>query len=491
MRFTNRGGELLSFVLKGGPHNVGEGLELVQKRAAPPYPFALVASDGGPLPIAQALFVAERQRRADAEELSFRYRGPLGEAAKKFVLRDDGQLELEVEARVGREWALFLGPGLRDLSAEQLTNRFARRAATWLVEGSLESEAPASAKAPTSVPGAGLRWVALEDNYFVTALVAREPWARMEMRPVLLRPAAGERVFTAEPLPPSDRITSDQKGLARDYEVLLIPNAGRLTATGYWGTKQYDRLVALGVGLEQTVHWGGLGFLARPLLWALQAIHRNVIENYGWAIVLLTLAIKLALLPLTHTAMTSMQKMQGLNPKVQAIRDKYRGKLKDKQGRFNPESQRQMNEEVMALYKSEGVNPAGGCLPMLLQLPVFLAFYNLLSAAVELWRAPWLGWVRDLSAPDPYFVLPIVMGATQLLQQKMTPAAADPMQRRLFQLFPIVFTVLSLGFPRGLGGYGVPTHLAPIAPQAVYHRLRAQKAAAATPAPRSGRKGRS
>jgi YidC/Oxa1 family membrane protein insertase len=130
-----------------------------------------------------------------------------------------------------------------------------------------------------------------------------------------------------------------------------------------------------------------------------------------------------------------------------------------------------MNEEIMALYKSEGVNPAGGCLPMLLQLPVLFAFYRLLYVAVELRGAPWMLWIDDLSIKDPYYVLPIVMGATQFIQTRMTPMAGDPMQRRLFQLMPVVMTVFFLGFPSGLVLYWLTNNVLTIAQQAVYNRV--------------------
>ena len=196
---------------------------------------------------------------------------------------------------------------------------------------------------------------------------------------------------------------------------------------------------------------GFFGFFSKILLVGLQWIHGNIVGNYGWAIILMTVVIRIILFPLTHKSFVSMQKMQELNPKIQAIRQKYRSKLKDKQGRPNAEAQRKMNEEVMGLYKKEGVNPAGGCLPMLLQLPVLFAFYRLLSAAVELRHAPWMGWIQDLSAPDPFYILPLVMGASQFIQQKMTPSTADPMQRRIFMLMPVFFTVLFLGFPEWPG----------------------------------------
>ena len=204
---------------------------------------------------------------------------------------------------------------------------------------------------------------------------------------------------------------------------------------------------------------------------------------------LLTVAINIVLLPLTHKSYTSMQKMQELNPKIQAIKDRYRGKLKDSQGKPKIEMQRKMNEEVMALYKLEGVNPAGGCLPMVIQLPVLFAFYRLLSAAVELQEAPWMLWIHDLSAPDPYYALPLIMGATQFLQQRMTPMAGDPMQRRIFQLMPVFMTFLFLGFPSGMVLYWLTNNVLTIARQAIYMRYKKRKSEGEI-APAKAKKGR-
>jgi YidC/Oxa1 family membrane protein insertase len=168
---------------------------------------------------------------------------------------------------------------------------------------------------------------------------------------------------------------------------------------------------------------------------------------------------------------------------MQAVRERWRGKLKDKQGRPNLEAQRKMNEEIMGLYRSEGVNPAGGCLPMLLQLPVFFAFYKLLFNAVELRGAPWIFWVQDLSAKDPWYVLPIVMGVTQFLQVKLAPMSGDPMQRRIFQWMPVLMTALFLGFPSGLVLYWLTNNVLTIAQQAVYNRSRGTDAAGEEPEP--------
>src|SRR5262249_51411242 len=161
-----------------------------------------------------------------------------------------------------------------------------------------------------------------------------------------------------------------QESLPHEFLLLLRPEGDSLELNAYWGAKEYDRLAALPYELKKTVDFGTFGIVAQPLLAGLHWIYHHVVRNYGWAIVLMTVLIKIVLLPLTHKSYVSMRRMQELNPKQQAIRDKYRGKMKDKQGRPNLEAQRKMNEEIMALYKAEGVNPAGGCLPMLIQLPI-------------------------------------------------------------------------------------------------------------------------
>jgi YidC/Oxa1 family membrane protein insertase len=243
----------------------------------------------------------------------------------------------------------------------------------------------------------------------------------------------------------------------------------------YLGAKRYSRLVALPYGLEETVRFGWFGFLSKPLYFGLEWIHRELVPNYGWAIVLITVLIKILFFPLTHKSQESMGKMQELNPKVQAIRAKYRGKLKDKQGRPNLEAQRQMNEEVMKVYKSAGVNPASGCLPILLQMPVFFALFRLLSTAVELRNAPWILWIRDLSAPDPYFILPIVMGATSLTMQRMMPSSPDPMQRRMMQMMPLVFVFFAFAFPSGLVLYWVTNNILTMGQQALLLKLKKRR----------------
>lgn len=487
--FSNRGAVLVSLVLRGQAGPGGTELELVQPRAASPQPFTLVDAALAPLPVAEALFAVDPEEDAAGRALRFRYRGPLGSAEKRFRLRSDGRIDVELEG-ASAGFGVMIGPGLRARTVAELGNRFDRRLGSWRTQGEVETVEP-SADSVVRL-GSGLDWIALEDTYFLSALVPNGPVDGAAFEPVLLVAGADSRSFDARPLPEGGKVAREDKDLARDLRAYLFARGERLELTTVWGPKDYDRLAALPYGLEKTVRWGMFGVLVRPLLMGLQWIHANVVANYGWAIVILTTLLKIALLPLSIAGFKSMRKMQKLAPKMQAIRERWRPKLRDKQGRFNAEAQRQMNEEVMALYRSEGVNPAGGCLPMLIQLPIFLAFYNMLSTAVELKWAPWVLWVQDLSERDQYFVLPLIMGATQFVQQRMTPAPPDPFQRRMMQMLPIVFTIFSFGFPSGLVLYWLTNNVLTIGQQMLYNSMadksEGEAAAAVAPKPK-GRKG--
>ncbi len=486
--FTNRGAQLLSFRLKGHRGARLDPVDLVRERAAGPYPFAVTTPSGTPLPLNEALFVGGREDGAEGPVLAFRYAGPLGTAEKRFLFRADGLIELRVSVSGGEPWGLLLGPGIRNPSAIELEDRFAQRSAVYRLGEKVEPVAAQSAAGIAEVPGGGLRWAGLEDTYFLTALVPREPLDSVLLRPMLMvpDPAGGPPSFSE--LPPKDQLTDAQEDLPRELTLVARARGGTIAALAYFGAKQYDQLAAYELGLERTVQWGWFGTVVRGLLWALQKIHAHIVPNYGWAIILMTVLIKIALFPLTYKSLASMQKMQRLNPLVQAIRDKYRGKLRGKDNKPNLDMQRKMNEEIMALYKGEGVNPAGGCLPLLLQIPILFAFYRLLYTAVELRHSPWILWIRDLSAYDPYYVLPIIMGGTQFLQTKLTPAAGDPLQRRIFLMMPLLFTVLFLKFPSGLVLYWLTNNVLTIAQQLIYNRMRRVEAEPQAPGGRSQRK---
>jgi YidC/Oxa1 family membrane protein insertase len=194
------------------------------------------------------------------------------------------------------------------------------------------------------------------------------------------------------------------------------------------------------------------GWLAVPLLGALQWIY-GFVGNYGWSIILLTILINITVSPLRHKSVVSMRKMQALQPQMKAIQDRYAG-LKT----TDPARQK-MNTEIMNLYREKGVNPASGCVPMVLQFPVLLAFYSMLSQSIELRGAQFGWWITDLSQPDPYYIIPVLMAVTMFWQTKITPSTADPAQQRIMMIMPLMFTVFFLWAPSGLVIYWFVSNL--------------------------------
>jgi len=473
---SNRGAELVSLQLSEYQGPDGEPVELVRMRQGGLYPFGLVGDAGDALAVDGALFAVDRQQDAEGHpSVRFTYSGPEGQVTKVFTALPNGLLGVDVEATgVGGSWGVILGPGLRNPSARDEERRFKYRGAVYLSGDDVETLAPDKVAKETVVSGAGLSWIGLEDTYFLTAVIPETPIDRAVIRPFVVEPSDGGAP-TIEPVPPEG--TEGADSLRHELRVAVVPQGNRFTAEAYLGAKDLERLGAMPWKLEETVRLGMFGFFSRGLLTGLKWIHAHVVSNYGWAIVLMTILIKLVLLPLTHKSYMSMQKMQEVAPRIKSIRAKYKGKLRDKKGRPDIEQQRKMNEEIQALYKSEGVNPAGGCLPMLIQFPVLIAFYRLLSNAVELRDAPWIGWIHDLSMHDPIYVLPIIMGATQFLQQRLTPSSAEPMQRRMMMAMPVVFTFLFLGFPSGLVLYWLTNNVLTVIQQWFYHRARAKQTA--------------
>lgn len=473
--FSNRGAQLVSLELKDQRDREGAAIDLVRRRGEDPYPMALLTPSGALHPLNSALWVVESQ---EPSAIVFRHRSEKGDARKEFHLDERGLLRVSVRLEGGsRDWGLLLGPGLRQRDSEDDDDQFIQREASYSRGGDAEEYRPGKLDEPVEIPGSGLRWVALEDNHFLSALLPRSGVARASVRPVWQReeiPDEGPRFLAVDG-------DDAPEGTLPALLVVLEAEGPQMEFEGYFGAKRYDYLAGLELGLEETVRWGMLGWLSRPLYYGLQWLHARVVPNYGWAIVLLTLGIKLVFFPLTWRSQESMTKMQELNPKVQAIRNSYRSKLKDKQGRPNVEAQRQMNEEVMALYRTAGVNPVSGCLPMLLQIPVFFALYRLLATAAELRDAPWVLWIGDLASPDPYYALPLVMGATSLGMHKMMPSSPDPMQKRIMQMMPIMFTVFAFAFPAGLVLYWLTNNLLTMLQQWFLLRTRARREAGGSP----------
>ncbi len=277
-------------------------------------------------------------------------------------------------------------------------------------------------------------WLAMVQHYFVTAWLPAAGTAReFYMRKV------GEDLYSAGVILP---VTAD----------------GKSAVSLYAGPQEQDKLEKIAPGLDLVVDYGWLTVIAAPLFWVLGAIHK-LVGNWGWAIIGLTVLLKLAFFPLSAASYKSMAKMRVLTPKLVKLKEAYGD---DKQ---------RLNQEMMALYKREKVNPLGGCLPVLVQIPVFIALYWVLLGTVEMRNAPWLGWITDLSVKDPFYVLPLIMGATMFIQTKLNPTPPDPIQAKVMLFMPIVFTGMFLFFPAGLVLYWTVNNLLSIAQQWQITRL--------------------
>ena len=233
----------------------------------------------------------------------------------------------------------------------------------------------------------------------------------------------------------------------------------------YFGPKDFDQLQRSDQQLVRTINFGWFAWLVVPLLRALKWVN-GFVGNYGWSIIVLTILINIAIFPLRHKSVVSMRKMQDIQPRVKAIQERY-AHLK-----ATDPARQKMNTEMMELYKTAGVNPASGCVPMLLTMPVLFAFYALLSVAIELRGAPFMLWIQDLSQHDPLYITPIIMGATMLWQQWITPAAGmDPAQQRVMMIMPLMFTFFFLWAPSGLVVYWLFSNLLTIGQQYLTNRI--------------------
>ena len=276
-------------------------------------------------------------------------------------------------------------------------------------------------------------WLAFVQHYFVSAWV---PPQESKNR-YLLRKGPGDTYLMSV----TGKTINVVPGSTEEYKIDL-----------YVGPKNQDVLKELSEYLDLTIDYGFLWMLAKPIFAALQII-QGFLTNWGWSIILLTIFIKILLYPLSAASLKSMAKMRTLQPEMARIKELY-GDDRQKAG-----------QEQMALFKKHQVNPLGGCFPMLLQMPVFIALYWVLSESVEIRHSPWIFWIQDLSAKDPLFILPLIMGASMFLMQKLQPAPTDPMQAKVFQLMPIMFTFFFMMFPAGLVLYWTVNNLLSILQQ--------------------------
>ncbi len=235
-------------------------------------------------------------------------------------------------------------------------------------------------------------------------------------------------------------------------KVVAAGTTGHFSEHVYVGPKLQEQLRTVGPRAELTADYGKLTILAQPLFWLLQKVH-GIVGNWGWAIIIVTILLKLLFYKLTETSGRSMAKMRTIAPRIKSIQERYK------------DDREQLAKQMMEIYKREKINPVAGCLPILVQIPVFLAFYWVLLESVEMRQAPFMGWIQDLSSMDPYFVLPILMGVAMFGQFKLNPAPPDPMQAKVFAFMPVVMTVMMAWFPSGLVLYWLTNTLLSIAQQ--------------------------
>src|SRR5437870_4735031 len=285
-------------------------------------------------------------------------------------------------------------------------------------------------------------WVALQDKYFLAALIPADPGTRI----AVVR-KEGEKLVSV--------------GLRIPATAGALLSRCRL----FVGPKEYDTLAALKLELEETIDFGWFIYgswsivraVAKPLFYAIRFLH-EITHNYGVAIILITVFIKLLLAPLAYKSYKSMKDMAAVQPEMMALQKKY------------ADDRERLNKELMKFYKERKVNPVGGCLPMFFQIPVFVALFNILYMTIELRQAPFILWVKDLSVQDPFYVLPILMGVTMFIQQKIQPTTMDPKQAQIMLLLPVFLTFLFISFPAGLVLYWLTNNVLTIAQQVITDR---------------------
>ena len=317
--------------------------------------------------------------------------------------------------------------------------------------GEIDKEAADPSRKPAYTRGSDNGWIGMIEHYFVAAWLPPET------------PKLQRQFYT----------TKLDNGLytagVRFAETTIPPGGtGVVHARLYVGPQDQDVLAKLAPGLDLVVDYGILTIIAAPLFWLLKWLH-GLIGNWGWAIIVMTIMIKGAFFPLNAASARSMGKMKIVAPKMKALQAQY---ANDKQ---------QLQLKMMELYKQEKINPLGGCLPIMVQIPVFIALYWVLLSAVELRHAPWIGWIHDLSAPDPWFILPVVYAITAYLQVRLSPTPiSDPVQAKVMQFMPVAFSIMFLFFPAGLVLYWLVNNLLQIAQQWQMNRMLEREAAAAS-----------
>ena len=438
---TNRGGRVLHWRLKDYRDAQGNPVDLVPSSVPEdqPKPFTLVVDDAAlTRRLNNALYrvSGDAGGRVDASKqpgtLSFEFADAAGVRVRKDFRFDPKNYVVAFSTDVvngdrALNPTIAWGPGLGDAGATAgggsfFTGNYVQPPQAIYEQGGDVERIKAANVGDQPAHEGNFRFAGIDDHYFLAAAV-NPGNARLEYKPLTLSgPDKTERQFLAQ----SIRFPQSPK----DVRFFV-------------GPKQFDVLRSVDQQLVWAISFGTFRFLAVPLLTSLKWVY-GFLGNYGWSIILLTIIINLVIFPLRHKSLVSMRKMQALQPQLKSIQDRYSGLKMTDPGR------QKMQSEIMGLYKEKGVNPASGCIPMLLTLPVLFAFYSLLSQAVELRGANFGWWIKDLSERDPLYITPVLMAVTMFWQQKMTPSTADPAQQRIMMMMPLMFGVMFLAAPSGL-----------------------------------------
>ncbi|MFQ5663050.1 MAG: membrane protein insertase YidC [Terriglobia bacterium] len=449
--FSTRGAVVQSWRLKKYQDERGEPLELVQGRQTRlGYPLSLAAADPQQEEtLNRALFQVNTGARdlVAPVELVFEWSDGRLAARKRFRFDEDCLCEIETQLwdqSQPVEHQLAWRGGFGEAAGAATSMRGGEAQVFVRPPGGVERQQAGEAgketgwvvKSPSPFPYTGeASYAGIEDRYFAAVFLPRRPQLRVTAWTEEWTPVGEEK---------AQQVGAVAVGVADDNTLRLFvgPKAIHvlegIKAPAFASGKRP-------VLAEELVDFGWFWWVAKPLFVAMTWMYEHWIGNYGWVIILLTIVINMALFPLKWKSMLSAWKMQKVAPQVKAIQARY------KQYKFNDPRKQQMQQEIMALYKQHGVNPVGGCLPMVLQIPFFFGFYKVLLSAFELRHAPWVFWITDLSQKDPYYVLPIVMTLTMFVSTRMTPmTTTDPGQQRLMRLFPLLFGFFFLTFPAGL-----------------------------------------
>jgi YidC/Oxa1 family membrane protein insertase len=446
--FSNQGGALKNLTLKkyretSAPN--GEPVSLISASSPEGVALSTESSAFGLMPTALYTSNAESLKisGADRKKLEFSWKSPQGISVTKSYTFSGDSYAITLDTQVVNNGSNKVSGNLNLLlpypsQPKSGLSRQETHDVVTLADGTFSKEAIKKIDKEPIHYATKVDWTGYADKYFLSAVLSEGN----SIASVKVSKGVGSYLDTTVSSPSFEL----QPGQNHQVEYRL-----------FFGPKGLDVLKAQGQGLEKALDLGWFAPIAKPLLYILKYFYKYT-HNYGIAIIIITVIIKILFFPLTHKSYKSMKDMQKLQPKMAELKEKYK------------DDREALNRSIMELYRTHKVNPLGGCLPMIVQIPVFFALYKALMFSIELRHAPFMLWITDLSAKDPYYVTPIIMGATMFIQQKMTPSSMDPMQAKMMLALPVVFTFMFLNFPSGLVIYWLVNNILTIAQQAYINR---------------------